>query len=293
MSVTSPFGGQTMLATAGIGLRFPHHHDMRAAGGAVGWCEIHPENYMSASRGLRVLEDIRRDRPIALHAVGLSLGSADAPDPAHLARLRAMIDRIEPSLASDHLSWSIIDGVYLADLLPLPYTEEALAVVVRNVDAAQEALGRQVLIENPSSYLTFTHSTLRESEFLAAVAARTGCGVLLDVNNLYVSAANHGWSIDAFLDDLAPHSIGEIHLAGHSVTTLPNGDSIRIDDHGSAVDDAVWALYARTIARFGARPTLIEWDANIPEFSVLVAEAERAQAYLDSLSLEQRHVHAA
>ncbi len=271
-------------ASAGIGLRFPHHRHVLENRPDVAWYEAHPENYMSGGAPLRFLEGIRRTRPISLHAVGLSLGSADPLDAEHLIRLRALADRIEPCLVSDHLSWSVIDGVYLGDLLPLPYTEEAIRVVARNIHAAQEALGRAILIENPSTYLTLTHSTLSESAFLAELASRTGCGILLDVNNLYVSASNHGWNAQHYLDDLPPAAIGEIHLAGHAVRTLPNGGSIRIDDHGSAVDPAVWALYARTIEKFGPRPTLIEWDTDVPAFAILEGEAKRAQSCLDAIT---------
>jgi uncharacterized protein (UPF0276 family) len=280
-------------ASAGIGLRFPHHRFVLEHQPDVPWYEVHPENYMAGGAPLRHLEAIRRDRPISLHAVGLSLGGTDPLDEAHLERLRRLIERIEPGLVSDHLSWSTVDRVYLADLLPLPYTEEALAIAAANIERAQTALGRRILIENPSTYLTFTHSTIAEGEFLATLAARTGCGILLDVNNLYVSASNHGWIAADYLAALPPAAIGEIHLAGHASRELADGQIVRIDDHGSPVCDAVWQLFREVLSRFGARPTLIEWDTAIPPFPMLAGEARQAQAVLDRFLPEARHADAA
>lgn len=274
---------------AGIGLRFPHHRLVAETKPQAAWLEVHPENYMAGGAPLRFLETIRRDYPISLHGVGLSLGSVDPLDPGHLARLKWLIGLIEPGLVSDHLSWSSIDGVYLADLLPLPYTKEALDIVARNVDAAQNALGRTLLIENPSTYLAFAHSSMREEEFLTELVRRTGCGILCDVNNLYVAACNHSIDADAYLRALPAASIGEIHLAGHSISRLADGQEIRIDDHGSVVDPAVWQLYERALDRFGPIPTLIEWDTNLPAFEVLQGEAYRAQAYLNTAILTDGH----
>lgn len=267
-------------ATAGVGLRFPHHQVFVDTRPPVGWVEVHTENYMGGGTPLRYLETIRRDYPVSLHGVGLSLGSVDGLDPAHLERLARVVEQIEPALVSEHLSWSVVGQTYLADLLPLPMTEEALGVVCRHVDQAQEWLGRQMLVENPSTYLQFRHSTIPEWEFLASVAARTGCGILCDVNNIYVSAQNHGWDASAYLRALPPAAIGEIHLAGHSVTTLDSGAVLRIDDHGSRVDPAVWALYAEALALFGPVRTLIEWDTNIPPLPVLLDEAAQAERLL-------------
>jgi hypothetical protein len=191
------------------------------------------------------------------------------------------VRRIDPGLVSEHLSWSIVGGTYLADLLPLPMTEEALDVVCRNVQQMQDALQRRILVENPSSYLRYHHSTIPEWEFLAAVAQRTACGILCDVNNIYVSACNHGWDAATYLAALPAQSIGEIHLAGHSVRRLDGGQVLRIDDHGSRVAPEVWALYAQALARFGARPTLIEWDTNVPPLEVLLAEAAHAADVLE------------
>jgi uncharacterized protein len=274
-------------AKAGVGLRFPHHRHVLDEQPAVAWFEVHPENYL-AGAPCRVLETVRRDYPVSLHAVGLSLGSADRPDPDHLARLGRLIERIEPGLVSDHLAWSRAGGIYVADLLPLPYTDEALAIVCRNVDAAQTALGRRLLIENPSTYLRFRHATMGEAEFLAELVRRTGCGLLCDVNNAFVSASNHGLDAAAWLAALPPAAIGEIHLAGHAVRRLDGGGEIRIDNHGSAVDSVVWQLYEQALGLFGPVPTLIEWDVDIPDFPVLEAEAHAAQARLDRVPVGGR-----
>lgn len=267
-------------AVAGIGLRFPHHQAFAATRPALGWVEVHSENFMGGGTPLRYLETVRRDYPLSLHGVGLSLGSADGLDPAHLERLARLVAQLEPALVSEHLSWSVVGHTYLADLLPLPLTEEALAIVCRHVDATQERLGRQILLENPSTYLQFRHSTIPEWEFLASVAARTGCRLLCDVNNIYVSTQNHGWDAAAYLNALPVAAIGEIHLAGHAVVTLDGGATLRIDDHGARVAPAVWALYEEALARFGPLPTLVEWDTNLPELEVLLDEAAHAERLL-------------
>ncbi|MGH8790926.1 MAG: MNIO family bufferin maturase [Cupriavidus necator] len=269
-----------MPLAAGVGLRFPHHQAFVDTRPSIGWLEVHAENYMGGGTPLHYLQTLRRDYPVSFHGVGLSLGSADGLDPAHLERLERVIERIEPGLISEHLSWSVVGQTYLADLLPLPMTQEALDVVCRHVDQVQARLGRRMLVENPSTYLQFRHSTIPEWEFLACVAARTGCGILCDVNNIFVSAQNHGWDASAYLRALPPAAIGEIHLAGHSVTTLDCGATLRIDDHGSRVDPAVWALYAQALACFGPVPTLIEWDTNIPPLAVLLGEAAQAGRFL-------------
>src|ERR1700730_12288228 len=195
---------------------------------------------MGAVTPLRYLDAIRRDYPISLHGVGLSLGSAEGLDPAHLERIRQVAERIDPGQMSEHIAWRIADGTYLADLLPLPMTEESLAVVCRHVDQVQSVMKRRILVENPSTYLHFRHSTIPEWEFMTAVAERTGCGILCDVNNIYVSCQNHGWDASNFLAGLPPAAIGEIHLAGHSVRQLADGRSLRIDDHASRVIGDVW-----------------------------------------------------
>lgn len=264
-------------ASAGIGLRFPHHRVVLDERPPVAWFEVHPENYMGGGTPLMYLDAIRREYPLSLHGVGLSLGSADGVDVHHLSRLRRLIERVEPGLVSEHLSWSAIGGTHFADLLPLPLTEEALAVVCRNVEVAQERLGRTILIENPSSYLRYRHSTIPEWEFIASVAARTGCGILCDVNNIYVSACNHGFDARRYLRSLPAERIGEIHLAGHTLRKFNDGRSIRIDDHGSRVCREVWALYAEAVALFGRVATLIEWDTDVPPLAVLLEEARHAE----------------
>jgi len=265
---------------AGVGLRFPHHQAVIERRPRVAWFEVHTENYMGGGAPLRYLEAIRRDYPLSLHGVGLSLGRVDGLDADHLDRIVRLAARIEPGLVSEHLTWSISDGNYVGDLLPLPLTEEALDVVCDNIDRFQQALRRQILVENPSSYLRYRNSTIAESEFMVAVARRTGCGILCDVNNIFVSAANHGWDAVAYLEALPPTEVKELHLAGHTVKQLSDGAELRIDDHASPVEPAVWALFRQAVLRFGARPTMIEWDSNIPPLEVLVEQADQASAIL-------------
>ena len=277
----------------GVGLRFQHHQAVVDERPGVAWLEVHTENYMGGGTPLGYLDRIRRDYPLSLHGVGLSLGSVDGLDTMHLERTRQVIARFDPGLVSEHLSWSAADDTYLADLLPLPLTEEALGVVCRHVDQAQACFQRRILIENPSSYLRFRHSTIPEWEFLAAVADRTGCGILCDVNNVYVSACNHGWDASAYLAALPTHAIGEIHLAGHTVRQLDDGHTLLIDDHGSRIAPEVWALYAEALARFGPVPTLVEWDTNVPPLEVLLAEAATAASLLTRTTDEATHALAA
>jgi len=258
----------------------------------VAFMEVHTENYMGGGTPLRCLEAVRRNYPVSLHGVGLSLGSAEGLDQAHLDRIRQVAERIEPALMSEHIAWSVSNGTYLADLLPLPMTEEALDVVCRHVDQMQSTLRRKILVENPSTYMQFRHSTIPEWEFMTAVAARTGCDILCDINNIFVSAKNHGWDASAYVAALPREVIGEIHLAGHSVRELAGGGSLRIDDHGSCVADGVWSLYAEALRRFGPIPTLIEWDNNIPPVEVLVAQARHADALIGK-EIELRHAVAA
>lgn len=268
-------------ARAGIGLRAPHAGAVVATRPPVGWLEVHAENYMGGGPALRDLERIRRDYPIALHGVGLSLGTAAGLDARHLERLACLVERLEPCVVSEHLSWSVTAGAYLNHLLPLPYTEEALEVARVNVDRAQTRLGRVLLLENPSSYLRFRASTIPEPEFLGALAARTGCGILCDVNNVYVTAHNLGLDAAAWIDALPAHAVGEFHLAGHSANDA-DGATVLVDDHGSRVAAPVWALYAHALGRVGPRPTLVEWDSDLPPLAVLVAEARKADELLAS-----------
>jgi len=262
---------------AGIGLRMPHYAAMTAARPPVGFLEIHPENALSDGPALAAVTALRADYPVSLHAVGLSLGSAEPVDPLHLRRLCELVDRLEPALVSDHLSWSTSGGVYLNDLLPLPLTEEALAVFGRNVRQVQDALRRPLLIENPSSYLAFAQSTMSEPEFLCTLVRQTGCRLLCDVNNIHVSAHNLGFDPIGYLDALPCGDVAEIHVAGHHRNDV-DGATVLIDDHGAPVADAVWQLYRAALACFGPVPTLVEWDANLPELPVLCAEAARADA---------------
>lgn len=285
-------GQRGLPSRAGIGLRAPHVEELLATRPAVPWLEVHPENYMGGSAALASLESVRREYPVSLHGVGLSLGTAGEIDQRHVARLKGLIDRIEPCLVSEHLSWSTTNGAYLNHLLPLPYTEESLSVVAGHVREVQDALGRRILVENPSSYLRFRHSTIQEPEFLAELARRTGCGLLCDVNNIYVTAWNLGLDAVAYLDALTAYAVGEIHLAGHAENDT-DGRSILIDDHGSPVAAPVWKLYERALERFGPVPTLIEWDTDIPELAVLLAEARRANGLLEAAARRDGHARAA
>jgi uncharacterized protein (UPF0276 family) len=285
--------GSLIPAQAGIGLRFQHHQVVLDANPVVPWMEVHTENYMGGGAPLRYLDAIRRDRPISLHGVGLSLGSAEGLDVEHLKRIHNVAERIQPGMMSEHLAWSVVAGTYLSDLLPLPMTEEALDVVCRHVEQTQDFLKRRFFIENPSTYLQFRHSTILEWEFISVLAARTGCGILCDVNNIYISAQNHGWDASRYLTALPARAVGEVHLAGHSVRNLPDGRTIRVDDHASRVPEEVWRLYREAIERFGAVPTLIEWDNDVPPIDVLLQEAERAQSIMNLVASERAHADAA
>ncbi|MFZ5790498.1 MAG: DUF692 domain-containing protein [Pseudomonadota bacterium] len=266
-------------AAAGIGLRHAHHRALLDSENQTAWLEAHPENYMGGGWPLRVLERLRDRYSLSLHGVGLSLGGADPLDQEHLARLQALVERVEPALVSEHVAWTTTGGVYLNDLLPLPWTEEALAVLVAHIDEVQTTLKRPILIENPSTYLSFRHSEMPEWAFLAEAVKRAGCKLLLDINNVYVSARNLGFDPRDYLAAIPAVAVAEIHLAGHARREI-DGVELRIDDHGSPVNGEVWALYRETISRIGPRPTLIEWDSNIPELPVLLAEAAKAESVL-------------
>ncbi len=264
---------------AGIGLRAPHIENILTARPAIAWLEIHPENYLGGGPAAHALERVRRDYPVSFHSVGLSLGSVDGVDARYLTRIRGLVARIEPALVSDHLAWSTMTGVYLNHLLPLPYTKQSLAVVCRNVDQVQTVLGRPILVENPSLYLRFRDSPIPEPEFLTELSRRTGCGLLCDVNNLYVTAHNVGLDARAYLQALPAASVGEFHLAGHARNDT-DGGTILIDDHGSRVPLAVWRLFSEALDHLGRKPTLIEWDTNLPALEVLLDEARVAERYL-------------
>ena len=276
----------------GIGFRASHFAEIVATRPVAGFLEVHAENYMGGGPALRQLETLRNDWPIGLHGVGLSLGSACGLDPEHVERFAVVVERIEPSVISEHLAWSVTEGKYLNDLLPLPYTEESLAIVVANVSQLQDRLGRQVLIENPSAYLRFVHSTIPEAEFLTELVRRAGCGLLFDVNNVYVTCQNLGGDPRNWIEALPVEAVQELHLAGHCIN---DGDGVRIliDDHGSRVAPAVWELYESTIRRFPHAATLIEWDSNLPPLPVLLAEAAEADRRRQSAFPEVRHADAA
>ena len=276
MIVTEP--PPLLTCSAGIGLRLPHVTEIAAARPHLGFIEVHAENYIAETAALDRLLELRRDYPVSVHGVALSLGSVGELDRVHLGRFKALIERVEPMLVSEHLAWSAIGGVYLNDLLPLPYNEESLDIFCSHVEEAQEAIGRRLLIENPSSYLRYRHSCIPEAEFLTEVARRTGCGILCDVNNIYVSARNFGFNPVAYLDALPVEATGEIHLAGHH--TAEDVD-ILIDDHGSRVAQPVWELYAAALRRLGPVPTLIEWDTDLPALEMLLDEARHAQELAD------------
>ncbi|MCZ8080539.1 MAG: DUF692 domain-containing protein [Rhodobacteraceae bacterium] len=263
-------------AAPGLGFKAEHFAAIRDTRPRLGFFEVHAENYMGAGGPPhRQLTALRQDYALSLHGVGLSIGGPDRPDAAHLKRLRDLITRYQPASFSEHLAWSSHGSDYINDLLPLPYTPETLQLVCDHVDEVQATLGCRLLLENPSTYVLFSQSTLDETEFLAEIARRTGCGLLLDVNNVFVSCTNHRTDPQDWLAAIPLDAVGEVHLGGHATEALPSGPLL-IDDHGSPVADPVWALYSQTIARAGALPTLIEWDNDIPDFPILLAEAARA-----------------
>ena len=260
----------------GIGLRTPHYQALLAQRPPLAFVEVHSENFFcEGGQPLRYLERFREDYAISTHGVGLSLGSTDPLDATHLKKLKRLVDWLDPMLVSEHLCWVGVNGRFLNDLLPLPYTQEALDHVVSRVQQVQDYLGRQILVENLSSYLEFADSTIPEWEFVSAVAKRGGCRILLDVNNIHVNATNHGFDPIAYINAIEPGSVGEIHLAGFQDT-----GEILIDTHGSVVSDDVWKLYAHAIRRLGPVPTLIEWDTDIPALDVLLGEADKASRIL-------------
>lgn len=265
-------------ARAGVGLKAQHYDVILAERPAVGWFEVHAENYMGAGGPPHhYIEAIRRDYPLSLHGVGLSIGSNAPLDEAHLARLKALNKRYQPGLVSEHLAWSSHNNVFFNDLLPLPCTREAVTRVSDHIDRLQDVLGRRILLENPSTYVAFDMSEMSEIDFLKAVVARSGCGLLLDVNNVLVSATNQGYSAADYIDAFPMAPVGEIHLGGHARDRDDAGAELLIDAHDRAVDDKVWSLYSRTIARCGQMPSLIEWDNDLPAWETLFAEARTAE----------------
>ena len=265
----------------GVGYKPQHFAAILDNPGSVGWLEIHAENYMGdGGRPLAQLRHLAERFPISVHGVGLSIGGEGPLDGDHLARLKRLCDGLNPASFSEHLAWSTHDGAFLNDLLPLPYTLATLTRVAGHIDQVQSVLGRQMLLENPSSYLAFAETTMREVDFLAELAARTGCGLLLDVNNVYVTGTNQNFDPMDYLRAFPMRAVGEIHLGGHDEDRDDYGARLLIDSHGAAVVDPVWALYAQVIAETGPRPTLIEWDNDVPDWAVLEAEAARAAAIL-------------
>lgn len=267
--------------TPGIGYKSVHFDDLMATPGAVTWIEVHAENYMGdGGRPIAQLRALADRFPVSVHGVGLSIGGDHPLDRDHLARLKRLCGWLDPASFSEHLAWSTHDMGYFNDLLPMPYTPETLTRVAAHIDQVQDTLGRRMLLENPSTYLDFAEAQMEETDFLAELARRTGCGLLLDVNNVFVSATNQGREARAYIDAYPLDAVGEIHLGGHDAQTDDQGHPLLIDSHAAPVFDPVWDLYAYTIARAGARPTLIEWDADVPDFATLEQEAARAATIL-------------
>lgn len=267
-------------ACAGIGLKPQHFFEIIENQPKVGWFEVHPENYMvPGGPMLYNLHKIRENYPLSFHSIGMSLGTASGIDKNHTLRLKELIERFQPSLVSDHLSWSRWGQNSLNDLLPVPYTQEALSIMVENVSQVQDILGRQIAIENPSSYFDIAGADLSEAEFLVELVKKSGASILLDVNNIFVSANNHAWSAAGYLEQIPAELVSEIHLAGHKREKTSSGE-ILIDDHGSKVCDEVWALYKLALSQIGRKPTLIEWDTDIPLFSTLLDEKNLADKML-------------
>ncbi len=283
----SRFPAHPIAGLAGTSLKHEHLQSILADETQCGFFEVHAENYMGAGGPPHdALTRIRRDYPVSLHGVCMSIGGPQPLDKAHLARFKALVDRYEPALVSEHLAWSTHNTTYFNDLLPLPYTTATLARVAGHIDEVQEAIGRPILLENPSTYVVFPESTMGETEFIRALAQRTGCGLLLDVNNVFVSATNHGYSALTYLADFPLDHVGEIHLAGHATQADDEGDLLLIDSHDGPVANAVWILYEIVIGQCGQIPTLVEWDSAIPDWPILKAEAIAAQAILDRHSQE-------
>ncbi len=265
----------------GVGFKAQHFEALLADPGPVRWVEVHAENYMGdGGRPLAQLSALQEDFALSVHGVGLSIGGEEPLDQDHLTRLKRLCDRVQPASFSEHLAWSTHGAEYLSDLLPLPYTEQTLTQVAQHIDEVQQVLGRRMLLENPSSYLAFDSSTLSETDFLAELVRRSGCGLLLDVNNVFISATNLGLSPQAYIDAFPTDHVGEIHVGGHDTDTDEHGALLLIDSHGKPVVDPVWELLRYTLAQTGPKPVLVEWDNDVPDWPVLRAEAERAEQVL-------------
>ena len=283
--MTEPFP----KSTAGVGLRLQHLAQVLRDRPEAAWFEVHPENFLANPHAAELLEAIARLYPVSVHSVGISAGSAGGIDRAHLARIRGLIARIDPILLSGHLAWSTHDGEYLNDLLPLPYHAESLAVICDHIAKIQDALGMAFHLENPSNYLGFADSTMTETAFLTEIVHRTGCRLLCDVSNIHVSAHNLGYDARRYIDELPADAIGELHLGGFEIEAEADGGTVIIDTHARPIAPEAWDLYAHAIARFGRRPTLIEWDSAIPSIDTLLAEAAKADAVADAIEGEVRH----
>lgn len=287
----------TLAEPVGIGLRHPYYDDVLASDQTIGWLEVHPENYFGGGYPRHMLLKAREQYNVSLHAVGLSLGSDQPVNQDHLKSFKEVIDLIDPFLVSDHASWSASGNAHLNDLLPLPYTNETLERLVSNVTQTQDYFGRRILVENPSTYIAFTNNDMSEAEFMNELSKRTGCGILLDINNIYVQSRNHNFDPYAYIDTITPAAVGEMHLAGHTETTI-DGHTLLIDTHNAPVRDDVWSLYAYAVKRFGIIPTLIEWDQDFPSFQTLMNEAQKARTVIKTYAPqdnipEQGLIHAA
>jgi len=278
---SSRFTPQPLPPRSGVGLKSRHVDDILSNNADIGFFEVHAENYMGAG-GLphSQLRAIREKYPLSLHGVGMSIGTAGSIDKDHLARFKALVDYYQPSMVSEHLAWSTHDDVFYNDLLPVPYTDETLTKVVEHIDQVQTAISRQILIENPSTYLTFDESTWNEFDFMAELSKRSGCGLLFDVNNVFVSATNQAFSAKDYINAYPLDRVQEIHLAGHATDSDDDGDTLLIDAHDREVCPDVWALYEHTLAKTGPLPSLVEWDNDVPEWDILAAEAKKAERFL-------------
>ena len=289
MSPASHAAQPSLPDAPGVGYKPQHYSAIIADARPVTWLEIHAENYMGdGGRPLAQLDHLSERFPISVHGVGLSIGGEGALDPDHLTRLKRLCDRVNPASFSEHLAWSSHDSAFLNDLLPLPYTDATLARVADHIQQVQDVLGRRMLLENPSSYLAFAESTWSEPDFLRELTRRTGCGLLLDVNNVFVSATNLGFDPRGYVDAFPLEAVGEIHLGGHDADTDDHGAPLLIDSHGAAIADPVWTLLDHVLARSGPRPVLVEWDNDVPDWPVLAEEARRAEEALARLHPDLR-----
>lgn len=270
---------RALPSAAGVGLRLPHLAEVAASRPQAAWFEIHPENFLSNPHARELLEDIARDYPISMHSVGISVGSVGGVDRTHLARMKRLIDQLDPIMVSGHLAWSTHEGAYLNDLLPLPYNKESVAVLSDHINHVQDALGRPYHLENPASYLGFAESTMTEVAFLGELVSATGCRLLCDVSNVHLSAWNLGYDAYRYIDEFPHDAVGELHLGGFVVEPEGNQSSVIIDTHSRPIDQDAWGLYAYVLDRFGPKPTLIEWDNDLPDFAILKAEADKADLF--------------